>query len=100
MVGEYRVETQLGQGGMATVFGAIHPLIGKRAAIKVMAPSLSRDERAVQRFIREAQAVNRIGHPNIVDVFSFGQLADGRSYFVMEWLRGETLYDRLARVHP
>jgi serine/threonine-protein kinase len=99
MVGEYRVEMQLGQGGMATVFGAVHPLIGKRAAIKVMSPILSLDENAVGRFIREAQAVNRIGHPNIVDVFSFGELEDGRCYLVMEWLRGETLYDRLARVH-
>src|SRR5260370_9115967 len=85
---------------MASVFGAIHPLIGKRAAIKVMSPSLSLDQRAVARFVREAQAVNRIGHPNIVDVFSFGQLPDGRSYFVMEWLKGETLYDRLTRLHP
>jgi serine/threonine-protein kinase len=100
MVGEYRVEQPLGEGGMASVFGAVHPLIGKRAAIKVMSPELSLDEAAVARFVREAQTVNRIGHPNIVDVFSFGQLADGRSYFVMEWLRGETLFDRLARARP
>jgi serine/threonine protein kinase len=100
MVGEYRVERLLGQGGMASVFGAIHPLIGKRAAIKVMSPSLSVDASAVARFVREAQAVNRIGHPNIVDVFSFGRLSDGRSYFVMEWLQGESLFERLTRQHP
>ena len=99
IVGEYRVDTKLGDGGMATVYGATHPLIGKKAAIKVMSPSLSADAGAVARFALEARAVNRIGHPNIVDVFSFGRLPDGRSYFVMEWLQGETLYERLWKQH-
>jgi serine/threonine-protein kinase len=100
IVGEYRVESKLGEGGMASVFGAIHPLIGKKAAIKVMSPSLSLDRAAEARFVLEAQAVNRIGHPNIVDVFNFGRLPDGRSYFVMEWLQGETLFDRMWRQLP
>jgi serine/threonine-protein kinase len=95
VVGEYVVERKLGDGGMATVYGATHPLIGKKAAIKVMSPTLSADAGAVARFALEARTVNAIGHPNIVDVFSFGRLADGRSYFVMEWLQGETLYDRM-----
>jgi serine/threonine protein kinase len=95
VVGEYTVECKLGDGGMATVYGATHPLIGKKAAIKVMNPALSLDAGLVERFVLEARAVNAIGHPNIVDVFSFGRLADGRSYFVMEWLQGETLFDRM-----
>jgi serine/threonine-protein kinase len=99
VVGEYVVERKLGDGGMATVYGATHPLIGKKAAIKVMSPSLSADAGAVARFALEARAVNAIGHPNIVDVFSFGRLADGRSYFVMEWLPGETLYERMWKQH-
>jgi eukaryotic-like serine/threonine-protein kinase len=99
IVGEYRIETKLGDGGMATVYGATHPLIGKKAAIKVMSPSLSADAGAVARFALEARSVNRIGHPNIVDVFSYGRLPDGRSYFVMEWLQGETLYERLWKQH-
>jgi len=99
VVGEYCIEQKLGDGGMATVYGATHPLIGKKAAIKVMSPSLSADAGAVARFALEARAVNRIGHPNIVDVFSFGRLSDGRSYFVMEWLQGETLYERLWKQH-
>ena len=94
VVGEYTVDCKLGDGGMATVYGATHPLIGKKAAIKVMNPALSLDAGLVERFVLEARAVNAIGHPNIVDVFSFGRLSDGRSYFVMEWLQGETLYDR------
>src|SRR3954468_3272817 len=85
---------------MATVYGATHPLIGKKAAIKVMNPALSVDAGLVERFILEARAVNEIGHPNIVDVFSFGRLSDGRSYFVMEWLQGMTLYDRMWERKP
>src|SRR5882672_12562896 len=82
---------------MAVVYAATHPLIGKKAAIKVMSPNLAVDAAAVARFILEARAINRIGHPNIVDVFSFGRLSDGRSYFVMEWLQGQTLYERMWR---
>ncbi len=96
-VGDYVIERKLGEGGMGTVYAALHPVIGKRAAVKVMAPRLCVDANAVERFVREARAVNQIGHPNIVDVFAFGALPDGRSYFVMEWLQGETLAERLAR---
>jgi eukaryotic-like serine/threonine-protein kinase len=100
VVGEYEIECKLGDGGMATVYGATHPLIGKKAAIKVMNPALSLDAGLVERFVLEARAVNAIGHPNIVDVFSFGRLSDGRHYFVMEWLQGETLYDRMWERRP
>src|SRR5262249_55378792 len=96
-VGEYIIESKLGEGGMATAYAARPPLIGKKAAIKVMSPDLGADPMAVERFIQEARAVNQIGHPNIVDIFSFGKLPDGRNYFVMEWLQGETLYARLGR---
>jgi serine/threonine-protein kinase len=97
MCGEYRIDGPLGEGGMATVYAATHPLIGKRGAIKVMSPQLSADAGAVERFVQEARAVNQIGHPNIIDVFAFGTLPDGRSYFVMELLPGETLYARMKR---
>jgi serine/threonine protein kinase len=97
MVGEYRVAGVLGRGGMGKVYAAVHPVIGKRAAIKVLLPELSGDEEAVERFMLEARAVNQIGHPNIVDIFAFGELPDGRHYFVMELLRGESLRDRLQR---
>ncbi|HEY5928023.1 MAG TPA: protein kinase [Kofleriaceae bacterium] len=95
--GEYRIEKKIGEGGMGSVYGARHPLIGKRAAIKVIRRELSMSREAVDRFVLEAQSVNQIGHPNIVDVFGFGQLPDGRSFFVMEWLAGESLRERLQR---
>ncbi|HUS66811.1 MAG TPA: serine/threonine-protein kinase [Kofleriaceae bacterium] len=94
-VGEYVIAQKLGEGGMATVYGAIHPVIGKKAAVKVMTPAMSADAQQVERFVQEARAVNAIGHPNIVDVFAFGTLPDGRCYFMMEWLQGETLHNRL-----
>jgi serine/threonine-protein kinase len=97
MVGEYQVDGLLGAGGMGKVYAATHPLIGKRAAIKVLHPALSIDPDAVERFVQEARAVNQIGHPNIVDIFAFGALPDGRCYFVMEQLRGESLSARIDR---
>jgi serine/threonine-protein kinase len=97
MVGEYRVDKEIGRGGMGAVYAAAHPVIGKRVAIKVLAPALSADPSVVKRFIDEARAANKIGHPNIIDIFSFGQLPDGRHYFVMEYLEGETLGGRLER---
>jgi len=97
MIGEYRVEGKLGEGGMATVFAATHPLIGKKVAIKVISRRLCADQHAVERFINEARTVNQIGHPNLVDIFAFGVLPDGRAYFVMEWLQGETLGERMQK---
>lgn len=97
MVGEYQIEKPIGEGGMGVVYGAVHPLIGKRSAIKVLHPKLSADRESVARFIQEAQAVNKIGHANIVDIFAFGTLRDGRAYFVMEWLQGHTLKERIER---
>jgi Serine/threonine protein kinase len=99
-IGEYLIERELGRGGMGAVYAARHPIIGKRVAIKVLDASFSRDGGLVQRFLDEARAVNKIGHPNIIDVFSFGQLPDGRHYFVMEFLEGETMAAWLARGRP
>ncbi len=97
VVGEYRIKRRIADGGMATVYAGIHPLIHKKVAIKVMRPVDHGTRDAVDRFIGEARIVNQISHPNIVDVFAFGQLPDGRCYLVMDWLDGETLAARLRR---
>jgi len=96
-VGGYVVDGELGHGGMGVVYSATHPLIGKRAAVKVLKPELSKEPAAVERFVREARAVNQIGHPNIVDIYDFGVLPDGRSYYLMDLLAGEPLRARLKR---
>ncbi len=100
MVGEYRVVAKLSEGGMGEVYAGVHPLIDKKVAIKVIRPSLGLDDVAVDRFVQEARVVNQIGHPNIVDIFAFGELPDSRAYFVMEWLAGETLAERMIRQRP
>jgi eukaryotic-like serine/threonine-protein kinase len=97
ILGEYRIEGKIGEGGMGTVFAAVHPVIGKRAAIKVLRKDLCEDPHSVERFMDEARVVNQIGHPNIVDVFAFGEMVDGRHYLVMEYLKGETLRARMDR---
>ncbi len=97
LIGEYQVESKLGQGGFGTVFKAVHPLIGKVVAIKVLARKFSVDPEMVSRFIAEARAVNQIRSRHIIDIFSFGQLEDGRHYYVMEYLEGEPLDATIER---
>lgn len=88
MVGEYRVEKKLGEGGMGAVFAGVHPRIGKKVAIKVLNQAMASNPQIVTRFENEARAVNAIGNRHIVDIFSFGALDNGTPYFVMEWLIG------------
>jgi serine/threonine-protein kinase len=89
-VGEYVVEAKIGEGGFGSVYRAVHPLIGKAAAIKVLNRQYSSNPQMVSRFIAEARAVNQIRNRNIIDIFSFGALEDGRQYYVMELLDGVT----------
>ncbi|MCC6667333.1 MAG: protein kinase [Polyangiaceae bacterium] len=93
MVGEYRIEAKLGEGGFGAVYRAVQPLIGKQIAIKILSRKLSGDPEMVSRFVAEARAVNQIRSKNIVDIFGFGSLPDGRQYFVMELMTGVTLED-------
>jgi serine/threonine protein kinase len=99
-IGEYRIEGVAGRGGFGTVYRAVQPVIGKQVAIKVLGRRFSSDEAVVSRFAAEAQAVNQIRHRNIIDIFSFGQLADGRHYYVMEYLDGEPLDTYLRNRGP
>ena len=97
-LGEYQVVRLLGHGGMGEVYEGLQPVIGKRVAIKVLTGAAAASPENAERFLREARAVNSIGHRGIVDIFSFGQLPDGRGYFVMPLLQGEPLNEYL-KVH-
>src|SRR5215467_11248944 len=96
-IGNYRVTRQLGEGGMGVVYEAEHPVIGRKVAIKLLHLSLARDQEVVARFFNEARAIHTVGHENIVEILDFGQTADGQPYFIMEFLSGEALSDRLTR---
>jgi serine/threonine protein kinase len=98
VIGQYRVLEFLGEGGMGTVFQVEHVALGRTYALKVLRSRVvERDPTAAQQFLREARTAARVRHLNIVDVFDFGHLPDGRPYFVMELLEGESLADRVSR---
>ncbi|MFT3695337.1 MAG: serine/threonine-protein kinase [Kofleriaceae bacterium] len=98
VIANYRIVEPLGEGGMGTVYRVEHVALGRAYALKVLRSRVfEKDPTAGQRFLREARAAARVRHPNIGDVFDFGHLADGRPYFVMELLEGESLADRVAR---
>ena len=92
---QFRVEEQIGVGGMGTVYRAHQTTIGRNVAIKVLRPELARDEQAVARFEREARLATSLDHPNLVRVFLSGRLPDNRLYIVMELLEGRSLADEL-----
>jgi eukaryotic-like serine/threonine-protein kinase len=98
MAGEYRLVRKLGEGGFGAVYEAEHPLLRRRAAVKVLHQVAGMDSDAVLRFISEAQAANHIRSRHIVDVFSFGKLPNGRHFYVMDLLDGEPLDRFLRRV--
>jgi serine/threonine protein kinase len=90
-VGNYRITAKLGEGGMGAVYLAEHPVIGRKAALKVIHPRHARNAEVVGRFVNEATAIARIGHEHIVEVTDFGRTSAGDLYFVMEYLEGRTL---------
>jgi len=91
MIGEYRVEKKLGERSFGEVYAGVQPLIGKKVAIELLHERMSSEPEIVARFIDEVRAVNGIGHPNIIDVLSFGVHHGSRNYFVMELCEGRTL---------
>ena len=98
-INNYEIRAQIGQGGMGTVYVAEHPFMRRKAAIKILRRAYQADQAMVALFMNEARAANAIRHPNIVDIIDVGRLEDGQPYLMMEFLEGETLADRLGRVH-
>lgn len=93
----YRIDSLLGQGGMSAVYKATDPHLKRAVAIKLIHEHLSTDPSFVHRFENEAAAVANLNHPNIVKVFDFNN-DDGVYYMVLEFVKGETLQDRLKRL--
>jgi eukaryotic-like serine/threonine-protein kinase len=97
IVGNYRILSKLGTGGMGAVYLAEHPLIGKKVALKVIHRELAGNREVVQRFFQEARAVNTIGHEHIVEIHDFGQTPQGDHFYIMEYLDGPTLARLISR---
>jgi len=92
----YRLVRRLGAGGMSSVYLAHHVMIERLSALKILREDLSRQDSHRERFLREARAVNRINHPNIVEISDLGE-ADGVAYLVMEYIDGPSLHQEITR---
>ncbi|HZF79081.1 MAG TPA: protein kinase [Rubrivivax sp.] len=95
-VGRYRIQSRLGRGGMATVYRAHDPSIGREVAIKFLHASLAEDDECRDRFLREARAAGGLSHPNIVIVHDVGEI-EGRPYMAMELVDGMPLSEILEK---
>jgi eukaryotic-like serine/threonine-protein kinase len=89
--GSYRLLREIGQGGMGRVFIAEHTRLGRQVALKILRSEFADNPEALARFFAEARAVNRINHPNIIEISDFVESASGRSYYIMELLKGVDL---------
>jgi serine/threonine protein kinase len=96
-VGSYRVVSQIGVGGMGTVYLAEHPLIGKKVAIKVLRSEYLTNTEALHRFFNEARATAQLRHPALIEIFDYGIHPTGVAYIIMEYLEGETLEARIRK---
>ncbi len=97
VAGKYQLLERLGGGGMGEVYRAEHQLAGRVVALKILRPDHAQDENLTRRFFQEAQAANKIRHPNIVDVLDAG-LSEQGPYVVMECLEGVSLSLALSRL--
>jgi serine/threonine protein kinase len=89
--GKYRLVRVLGDGGMGSVYEALHAVLGTRVAIKVLHPELARRTGLVERFLQEARVSAQIRSPHVVQVIDVDRTVDGQAYIVMELLEGEPL---------
>jgi serine/threonine-protein kinase len=97
VLGSYRIEAFLAEGGLGVVYRATHVEIKRPAAVKLIKREFLAEPTAVARFLQEARAVANIRHPNLIDIFDIGSTQDGRAYYVMELLEGQSLAARMGQ---
>jgi serine/threonine protein kinase len=93
----YHILKKLGEGGMGAVYLGEHVKMGRKSAIKVMAAAMSQDPDAISRFNREASNASRISHPNVCQIYDFGETPDGLIYLAMEFIEGQSLKDLVEK---
>jgi serine/threonine protein kinase len=93
----YHIIKKLGEGGMGAVYLGEHVKMGRKSAIKVMNPGMAADPDAISRFNREASNASRISHPNVCQIYDFGETPDGVIYLAMEFIEGSALTDIIER---
>jgi eukaryotic-like serine/threonine-protein kinase len=96
LMGKWRIVRELAHGGTSTVYEAVHRN-GRRAAVKLLRPSLAADQRGRARFLRESALANKVNHPGVISVIDEDVTPEGLVFLVMELLAGETLEQRWAR---
>ena len=99
-LGQYRLVRKLGEGGMGEVYLAEHQLLKRPCALKLIKPDAGSDPIALARFEREVQSAARLTHPNTIEIYDYGRTDDGTFYYVMEYLRGLSLYELVRRAGP
>ena len=92
----YKILSDIGEGGMGSVYLAEDENLGRRAAIKMISDKVENIKEASARFLREAKAMAMVEHPHIVRIYTYGK-SEGKAYIVMEYIEGESLYDRLKK---
>ena len=97
IAGRFRVEREIGKGGMGTVYRASHLGLERPVAVKILKQEFATVPEVAERFMREARTMARLRHPRAAIIFDAGHLADGRPFIVMEYVEGSTLAEVLTR---
>ncbi|MCD6499780.1 MAG: protein kinase [Deltaproteobacteria bacterium] len=100
LIDKYELTEYLGEGAMGWVYRGRHMTLGSSVAVKILKPSLTKDDQRAERFKREARAASRLNHPHIISVIDFGETDSGLLFIVSELLRGETLSATMQKVGP
>ena len=95
--GRFRVERQIGRGGMGSVYLARQEMVDRPVALKVLKPDIATDKSAVERFVAEARAVSLLRNPHTVTLYDVGRTADDQLYYAMELIEGATLAEVIAQ---